>query len=218
MILKTIRVTGTATLRLSPDVAVVTMTLQGMEPEYSAALSRASREADTLRAALEQLDFKPEELKTRSFFVNAEYESYEEAGVWKQRLAGYRFEHALKVSFALDHERLGAVLTAAANSAVSPMLQISYVLRDPESAKKTLLTAAVADAKEKAEILAEASGVALLALQSVEHTTGEPSFDNLPMHRLDAPMAAKASISMNIEPDDIAITDSVTCVWEMEQA
>jgi len=110
------------------------------------------------------------------------------------------------------------VLTALANSSVRPMLQISYTLKDPEAAKKTLLAAAVADAKEKAQILAEASGVTLLALQSMEHTTGEPSFDSLPMHRLDAPMAAKASIAMNIEADDIAITDSVTCVWEMEQA
>ena len=216
--MKTIRVTGTARLHLRPDVTVVTMTLQGTEPEYSAALNRASAEADELRDVLERLAFNREDLKTLSFHVNTEYEGYEEAGVWKQRFAGYRFEHMLKASFDSDYERLGEVLTALANSSVRPMLQISYTLKDPEAAKKTLLTAAVADAKEKAQILAEASGVRLLALQSMEHTTGEPSFDSLPMYRLDAPMAAKASIAMNIEADDIAITDSVTCVWEMEQA
>ena len=47
--MKTIRVTGTAQLKLRPDVTVVTMTLQGTEPEYSKALNRASREAETLR-------------------------------------------------------------------------------------------------------------------------------------------------------------------------
>ena len=216
--MKTIRVTGTAERKLRPDVTVVTMTLQGAEPEYSAAMNRASREADELRDVLERLSFDREDLKTLSFHVNTEYEGYEESGVWKQRFAGYRFEHMLKVSFDSDHERLGAVLTALANSAVSPMLQISYTLKDPEAAKKMLLTAAVSDAKEKAQMLAEASGVRLLALQSMEHTTGEPGFDSLPMHRLDAPMAVKASIEMNLEPDDITITDRVTCVWEMEQA
>ena len=130
--MKTIRVTGTAKTALRPDVTVVTMTLQGTEPEYSKALSRASREAETLRDVLERLSFKREELKTLSFDVNTEYEGYEEAGVWKQRFTGYRFEHMLKVSFDSENERLGEVLTALADSAVSPMLQLSYAGNEVE--------------------------------------------------------------------------------------
>ena len=145
--MKTIRVTGTARAALRPDVTVVTMTLQGTEPEYSAALSRASREAETLRDALERLHFEREELKTLSFHVNAEYEGYEEAGVWKQRFTGYRFDHMLKVSFDSENERLGEVLTALANAEVCPMLELSYAVKDPETAKKALLTEAVADAR-----------------------------------------------------------------------
>ena len=214
--MKTIRVTGTAQLRLRPDVIILTMTLQGTEPEYSAALNRASREAETLRDVLEMCSFSREDLKTLSFHVNTEYEGYEESGVWKQRFQGYRFEHMLKVSFALEHERLGDVLTALASSAVSPVLQLSYAAKDPELAKRELLTRAVADAAEKAQLLAEASGAKLKALQSMDHAAAAQSFDARPMHRLDAPMSAKASIEMNLEPDDITIVDSVTCVWEME--
>ena len=171
--MKTIRVTGTARLSLRPDVTVVTMTLQGTAPEYSEALNRASRDAQTLQDVLERLHFKREDLKTISFFVNTEYESYEESGVWKQRFAGYRFEHILKVSFDSESERLGEVLTALANAAVSPMLQISYSVKDPESAKKTLLARAVADAGEKAQILAQAAGAELKELRSVAHTSGD---------------------------------------------
>ena len=214
--MKTIRVTGTAQLSLRPDVTVVTMTLQGAEPEYSAALNRASREAETLRDVLERLHFEREELKTLSFHVNAEYEGYEEAGVWKQRFTGYRFEHMLKVSFDSENERLGAVLTALADSAVSPMLQLSFTVKDPETAKKALLSQAVADAREKALLLAEASGARLKALQSVDHAAAEPSFDARATHLLDAAMSAKGRIEMNLEPDEITITDDVTCVWEME--
>ena len=214
--MKTIRVTGTAQLKLRPDVTVVTMTLQGTEPEYSKALNRASREAETLRDVLERLHFEREELKTLSFHVNAEYEGYEEAGVWKQRFTGYRFEHMLKVSFDSENERLGEVLTALADSAVSPMLQLSYAVKDPESVKKTLLTEAVADAREKAQILAEAAGAKLKELQSVDYSSGEVRFDACPTHMLDAAMSAKGRIEMNLEPDEITITDDVTCVWEME--
>lgn len=213
--MKTIRVTGTAKLRLPPDVTAVTMTLQGTEPDYSAALSRASREADTLRAALERLDFKPEELKTISFFVNTEYESFEESGVWKQRLAGYRFEHVLKLSFDLDHERLGAVLAALEGSAANPVLQISHALKNPGAAKKTLLKQAVADAREKAEILSAASGTVLKDVQSIDHTAGEPDFTPRVMHRLDAPEAAKAALDLHLEPEALEVSDAVTVLWEM---
>ena len=214
--MKTIRVTGTAKTALRPDVTVVTMTLQGTEPEYSKALSRASREAETLRDVLERLTFKREDLKTLSFHVNAEYEGYEEAGVWKQRFTGYRFDHMLKVSFDSENERLGEVLTALANAEVCPMLQLSYTVKNPETAKKALLTQAVADAREKAQLLAEAAGTKLKALQSVDHTAAEPSLAVYPAHMLDAAMSAKGRIEMNLEPDEITITDHVTCVWEME--
>ena len=214
--MKTIRVTGTAQLSLRPDVTVVTMTLQGAEPEYSAALNRVSREAETLRDVLERLHFEREELKTLSFHVNAEYEGYEESGVWKQRFTGYRFDHMLKVSFDSENERLGEVLTALADSAVSPMLQLSFTVKDPETTKKALLSQTVSDAREKAQLLAEAAGTKLKALQSVDHTAAEPSFEAYPAHMLDAAMSAKDRIEMNLEPDEITITDHVTCVWEME--
>ena len=214
--MKTIRVTGTAKLSLRPDLIIVTMTLQGFEPEYSKALSRASREADTLRDVLERLAFQREDLKTLSFHVNAEYEGYEEAGVWKQRFTGYRFDHMLKVSFDSEDERLGEVLTALANAEVCPMLQLSCAVKDPESAKKMLLTEAVADAREKAQILAEAAGAELKELQSVDDCSGEASFDARPTHMMDAAMSAKGRIEMNLEPDEITVTKTVTCVWEME--
>ena len=214
--MKTIRVTGTAQLKLRPDVTVVTMTLQGTEREYSKALNRASREAETLRDVLERLSFQREELKTLAFHVNAEYEGYEEAGVWKQRFKGYRFEHMLKVSFDSENKRLGEVLTALANAEVCPMLQLSYTVKDPETAKKALLTQAVADAREKAQLLAVAAGAKLKELQSVDYSSGEVRFDACPTHMLDAAMSAKGRIEMNLEPDEITITDHVTCVWEME--
>ena len=214
--MKTIRVTGTARAALRPDLTVVTMTLQGTAPEYSEALNRASRDAQTLRDVLERLHFKREELKTISFFVNTDYESYEESGVWKQRFKGYRFEHLLKVSFDSENERLGEVLTALANAAVSPMLQISYEVKDPESAKTPLLARAVADAREKAQLLAVAAGAKLQELQSVDYSSGEVRFDACPTHMLDAAMSAKGRIEMNLEPDEITIADDVTCVWEME--
>ena len=214
--MRTIRVTGTAQSKLRPDITVVTMTLQGTEPEYAAALSRASGEADSLREALAPLAFQKEDLKTQSFHVSAEYEGYEEAGVWKQRFSGYGFEHSLRLSFDSDDARLGAVLTALARGPLSPMLQLSYAVKDPELARQALLTRALADAREKAALLASASGAKLLALQSVDYAP-QASCAAEPLHCLDAPASAKTRVEMHLEPDDVTLTETVTAVWEIAQ-
>ena len=86
-----------------------------------------------------------------------------------------------------------------------------------------LLGKAVADAKVKAAVLTQAAGVELKDIQSMDYSGGEINFDVRPMSRdmltedeidnLLAPLSA--GYDMNIEPDDIVVSDTVTVVWEI---
>ena len=130
-----------------------------------------------------------------------------------------RFNHCLKLEFPLDNDRLGRILYALAHSPVSPEFQISYTVRDPEKAKNELLALAVADAREKAEVLTKAAGTSLGTLLSIDYSWGEVSFEVHPMGRmLNANMETalpKASYDMSIEPDDIESSDTVTVIWSL---
>ena len=134
---------------------------------------------------------------------------------------GYRFTHVLKLEFDSDNDRLGKILFALANSDTSPEFRISYTVKDPESAKNELLGKAVADAAAKAAVLTKAAGVRLMDIQSVDYSWGEISLETRPMNRMmaaGAKMAVmeEASYDMDIEPDDIEVSDTVTVVWEIE--
>ena len=165
--------------------------------------------------------FERADLKTLNFSVDTEYESYQDReGNYKQRFAGYRFRHVMKVKFFSDNDRLGKVLYALANCPVTPEFRISYTVKDPEAAKNLLLGKAVADAKEKAAVLTQAADVALKDIQSIDYSWGEIDFEYRPMagnvlaeKRLAGTMAG--SYDLDLEPDDIEVSDTVTVVWEI---
>jgi len=152
--------------------------------------------------------------------VDTEYESYKERdGSYKQRFTGYRYRHMLKVEFDSDNERLGKILYALANGKVRPEFRISYTVKDPEATKNTLLGKAVKDAREKASVLTEAAGIGLKDIQSIDYSWGEIDFEYRPM---DGGILAErcmaeptAAYSLDIEPDDIEVSDTVTVVWEI---
>lgn len=218
--MRTIRVTGKGQIRLRPDTTRLTMTLSGLHREYADTLRRSAEDTETLRDVLSGFGFERSDLKTLSFGVDPEYESYRDRNNdYKQRFAGYRFRHVLKVEFPSDNDRLGKLLYALAHSKVEPEFRISYTLRDPEAAKNLLLGKAVADAKEKAAVLTQAGGVTLGEIQSIDYSWGEIDFEYRPMN---GAVAAKymqrtdaEAFDMDVEPDDIEASDTVTVLWEI---
>ena len=92
-------------------------------------------------------------------------------------------------------------------------------MSDPEAIKNLLLGKAVTDAKEKAAVLTQAGGVTLKDIQSIDYSWGEIDFEYRPMRGnmmvecCEAPMAK--SYDLDIEPDDIEVSDTVTVVWEI---
>lgn len=213
-----IRVTGTGLLTLKPDLCRVNLTLRGLEPAYSDALNRASRDSAALAEAVAALGFAREDLKTLDFSVDAEYESVQDdKGHWRQEFKGYRFTQSLKLEFPVDNALLGRTLAALAAAPVDPEFHLSYALRDPESAKAALLEAAVGDARRKAGILASVAGVKLGTLLQVDYSLAEPALETPRMAKaMLARNSVEDSVVLNFQPDDIKAQDTVTLIWAIE--
>ena len=216
--MRTIRVTGKGQLKLSPDTTRISISLQGLEQDYGEALRRSAEETQALRHLLAGFGFREEDLKTLDFSVDTEYESIQEQGVYRQRLAGYRYRHSMKLDFPSDNDLLGRLLYALSRCELQPEFSLSYTVSDPEKAKNELLALAVRDAAEKARVLSRAAEVELLALQSIDYSKAELSFETRPMNRLmlaDCAAPKAARFDLNIQPDDISLSDTVTMVWEI---
>ncbi len=218
--MRTIRVTGKGNIKIRPDMTRITITLTEVYKEYTEALKCSSEDTEKMKDLLSKFDFKRTDLKTLNFNVDTEYEGYTEDGAYKQRLVGYRYRHTMKIEFDSDNDRLGKVLYALANSELQPEFNICYTVKDREAAKNELLGKAVADAKEKAAVLTQAAGVILKDIQTIDYSWGELNMETRPMNRMLAAKAVSADIAdesyaIDMEPDDISVSDAVTVVWEI---
>ena len=218
--MRTITVTGKGNLKVKPDLTRITVTLTGRHHEYDETLEKSAEATEELKETLKPFGFEEKDIKTLSFNVDTAYESERDKnGSCRQKFAGYDFNHVLKAEFDSDNERLGKILYALAHMELKPEFRLSYTVKDPEISKNELLEKAAADAAAKAKVLADAAGVSLKSIQSIDYSWGEIEFESSPMPRMMTCSAGSArdnSYSMDIEPDDIAVSDTVTIIWEIE--
>jgi len=210
-----ITIRGTGKVSVKPDYTVISMTLKAQEMAYEKAMSEAARQLDSLRSAIVGIGFAREDLKTTDFGVRPEFDGERDAnGNYKRWFAGYVVTHRLKIEFDFDMDRLARTLSTLAQSLADPEFSIEFTVKDKEAVAAALLESAAARAKETAQALCRAAGVSLGELLAIDYNWAElrlasdTRYDMLESRQLAAPCA-----SIEIEPDDIDVSDSVTFVW-----
>ena len=220
--MRTIKVTGKGKIEVKPDMIRLYVNTEGIYKEYEDTLRRSTEDTELLKDLFEILGFQRRDLKTVYFNVDTEYESYQgKDKSWKRRFKGYKYNHRMKIEFESDNKRLGQVLYALAHSPLKPELSIEYTVADVEKCKNELLHKAIEDSIQKAQVLATSANVKLGQIQSIDYSWGEIDFVTSPLNEMklmecpDCDMSAPGSYDIDIEADDIAVTDTVTVIWEI---
>lgn len=211
---RTITVKGRGTLTIPPDTTVVILHLQKILPTYEMAIKASAEDLSKIKDILSEI-IDRKELKTTSFSVDQAKESYRDKnGNYKQKLIGYRYDQVLKFSFPNDNEKLGKVLYLLSKHETNAEVDFEFTVSDTESVKNKLIAAAVADAKEKANVLAMAAGVTLGEIVNIDYSWAEVHFSNRSIERLDACFASAPNI--DVTPDDVQASDTVSVIWEIK--
>ena len=217
---RTITVKGMGNVRTSPDYIVISMSLEAQNNDYDETMELAAKQIDYLNASLEKIGFEKKAVKTTKFNVHTDYDNVKDKnGSYKRVFNGYVCSHNLKVEFDFDTKRLAQALSAISKCLAKPELTIRFTVKDPSAINKELLKSATINAKEKAEILCEASNVELGSLLSIDYNWGELNIYShtdysLAEDCMAMPMAKMSAIE--IEPDDIDVSDTETFVWEIK--
>ncbi len=218
---RTITIKGIGKLSLKPDQVVVSLTLKATDKNYDKAMDIAAKHLEQLRRALAGIGFTKDDLKTTSFNVGTECESERDKnGNYKRVFIGYSVTHQLKLEFDFDAQRLSQTLGAIAACIAEPELNVQFTVKDKEAVNVAILESACVNAKAKASILAKASGVTLGDLISIDYNWGELHLFSPTQYDMEDAcmrMASAAPTSIEIEPDDIEVSDSVTFVWEISK-
>lgn len=216
---RTIRVTGKGKISVKPDRIRLHINVEGTKGDYETTLQSSTETIEELKDLVENLGFQRSDLKTLYFNVDTVYDSYQDRDKsWKKRFMGYKFIHRLKLEFDADNKMLGKILYALAHCSVAPEFSIEYTISNPEDAKNELLGNAIKDSLQKAKILTDAAKVSLGEIQSIDYSWGEIEFVTRPMSEqslrcLEPVCCEDSSYDIDIEADDIDISDTVTVVW-----
>lgn len=217
---RTITVKGMGNVKTAPDYVVVSMNLEAQGMEYEETMEQAAQQIDYLNTSLEAVGFEKRSVKTTNFNVRTDYESVKDKnGNYKSVFNGYVCSHRLKVEFDFDTKRLAQTLSAISKSLAKPELSIAFTVKDPSAVNKELLKSATINAREKAEVLCEASDVELGDLLTIDYNWGELNIVSRTDYMLEERVMAmpmRAMADMDIQPDDIDVSDTATFVWEIK--
>jgi uncharacterized protein YggE len=113
---------------------------------------------------------------------------------------------------------LAATLAAIAECEAKPEFSIRFSVKDGNAISEQLLISAVENATAKARVLSKAAGVELGEIMYIDYSWGELRlFSETEVEpRMMACMAADSAVgSIDIEPEDVDVSDSVTVVWSI---
>lgn len=210
---RTVSVQGTGKLSLAPDLTVVSLNLHSTDKSYDKMMTKASEALEAVQNTLAKLGFEKKDLTTSSLNIQSEYDY---SGSNGRKFLGYSANQSMSLAFDFDTNRLSDVLRSLADCVADPDLSIRFSLRDRDSASAKLLELAAKNAREKAEILAAASGVKLGELVSVNYRCADFGFNSPTDYCVEeACFGMKKFRAIDVTPADIELSDSAEFVWEI---
>ena len=159
-----ITVNGTGEVRVSADTAVISLGVSARDKDVLKAQQQVNEIIAAIRAALIDKGVKEENINTDYINIYPLYD-YDYSGDQEQ-LSAYNASSTLAIRVS-DMENVGALIDVCFAAGANTLNGISFSASDTEDAKTEAMKKAVADARKKAEILAEASGLKIIGIETV---------------------------------------------------
>ncbi len=155
---------GEGRVYAKPDMAQITLGVETRAPTAKEAASQNSEAMNRVMGALSEFGISPEDIQTvdYSIYVEIDYEKEGEA-----RIIGYVARNMVLVKMR-DLEKVGDLLDAATAAGVNNIYGINFTIEDPRPVQEQARKMAVEDGRKKAQQLAEAAGVSLGELLSLD--------------------------------------------------
>lgn len=204
-----IRVQGHGSVSSNPDTIILGLELESEHKEYDKAMEDSAQRLELLRKSLSKAGLDVEMLKTESFGVSVAQDYNQGRYVFR----GYCAKHHLSLELPYERKQLGRVFAAVTQSKARSSLTLTFTISDPEAVKRRVLEAAVRNARDRAEVIAAASGQKLGNIHAIEYGQAEIIVRSQPMAFSTA--LASPAREMGFNPAEIDSEDTVLMTWEL---
>ena len=210
--LKTISLTGAGSASAQADQATVNLGVQVLSESASDAIGENAETMTAVIDAIKALGVSEDDIITTSYSVYPQYDWTEDGRVFK----GYSVTNLVQVTVK-DLDIVGDVIDTAAVAGANQINGISFELSDAkrEELKTNAYIAALTDAQDKADVIAENLGLSITGVQSVTEYSYTP-VRSYEMYEEAVAMDGARSVSTPIVSGELSVTVSVHIVFLFE--
>ena len=183
----TLSVTGSGTVLVESDLAIVTVGVQETSKDVLEAQSTVNEKIAAIKQALLDAGVEESEINTDSINIYANYDYSDNTEV----IVGYTARNSLSVR-TTDMDNVGSLIDAAFVAGANTLDNVQFTVQDDTQAREQALTMAVEDARRKADVLASAAGLQVASIESISEG-GVSVYDSMRNYAADTVMAAEES-------------------------
>jgi len=163
---RTLTVTGTGTAKAAPDEANFSAGVVAQGATASQALAANSRAMNAVFASLKHQGVPERAIQTSGLSLSPQYQTCKPNVACPQKIVGYEVSNTVAVTVAL--EKAGPVLDALVASGANQIGGIGFSIHDPKPLLAEARGEAVKDARARAGTIAQAAGVSLGPILSIQ--------------------------------------------------
>ena len=215
---KTITVEASESISLTPDMATLGIGVTNEAATIDEATAQNSEKVDAIVEFLRSIGYEDSSISTSDIGL---YPQYDYSGS-ESVLKGYRMDTTIVIND-VPADKVSEVLNGALDNGANTINSIRYFASGYDEAYNEALSKALKLAESKASSIAEASGIELSGLMSIEehvpNTSARYSSTNGYMDygmAREESTAAKASLDMAVLPGTVDAEASVTVVYEIK--
>ena len=208
---ETITVVGKSGMEATPDVAKVSLGVSSRAATPSIAREENTAAINATLAALAEMGIEEKDIQTTNMNMWNNYDS-------NGNLTGYRMSTDLTV-YVRDITKAGDVVDAAITAGANELNGVSYLLSNEDEMYNTALADAIALARTKAEVLAEAAGKTVGQVKKVDETSRAVAtvrnYDEAAANPDVGSGSKMESVRTTIRPGSSTVSAEVQVVFEM---
>lgn len=197
----TLSVEGTGEANAAPDQATVAIGITTHAADATKAQNDNAWTAAQIQKAIAPLGIDAKDIQTQNYSFRPTYRTEENR---RGEINGYTVDNTVLVCVR-DIKLTGKVVDAALSHGANEISSLSFTASDARALRKEALKNAIADARDKADIIAQGLGKRIVGIQTVSENTGYPETRRYVGNMM---LAAKDAATP-IQPGSLTLTANV---------
>lgn len=206
---QTITVNGMAESEEQNQVATFYAGASAVNKDKQAAITEVNTKVEEVLTKIKEFGVDPADIQTQNLSVYQEQEQYSEGGAQRFRPGQWRATNSLNIKLR-DISKASDLVTLLAESGLTDISGPNFSMDDSSKAETALLTSAVKNAREKAELLAQEQNKKVYKVLSITEGAGQTGL--YPM--FDRAMSGGGG-GAPVQPGSTTVSTTVTVVFEV---